>query len=129
MGCGTPNGLRDLWVVDDQSEEIAVRKHGAQTGMSSGQLMPIAADHYMTDVRVRYSSGWWLYGSNGTTFAAKGDSGAMVVDDARRVVGMVVAIDRDAVDAAAYVHGIKQVFTALQIELPQSEPSSARDPY
>ncbi|MGH2853836.1 MAG: hypothetical protein ACRDLF_06555 [Solirubrobacteraceae bacterium] len=118
MDCGAPNGLRDLWVAEDESEVVAVRKHGAQTGMTSGQLMPIPADHYMEDVRARYAKGWWAYGSDGAAFAAKGDSGAIVVDEARRVVGMVVAIDHDGPDAAAFVHGIKQVFAALQIALP-----------
>lgn len=118
MDCGAPTGLRDLWVVEDQAQDIPVRKHGAQTQVTSGQLMPIAADHYMQDVHARYSSGWWVYGCEGTAFADQGDSGAIVVDDARRVVGMVVAVDRLGAGGAAFVHGIKQVFAALQIALP-----------
>ncbi len=118
MDCGTPTGIRDLWVVENQSESIAVRKHGAQTRMTGGQLMPVAADHYMEDVRARYSAGWWVDGNDGAGFAAKGDSGAIVVDDARQVVGMVVAVEHADAGAAAFVHGIKQVFAALQIALP-----------
>jgi len=118
MDCGTPTGIRDLWVVENQSESIAVRKYGAQTRMTGGQLMPVAADHYMEDVRARYSAGWWVDGNDGMGFAAKGDSGAIVVDDARQVVGMVVAVEHADAGAAAFVHGIKQVFAALQIALP-----------
>jgi len=115
MECGAPRGTRDLWVAD---EEIHVRKHGAQTGLTSGQLLPIAADHYMQDVRTRYSSGWWVQGTNGTAFASLGDSGAIVVDEARRVVGMVIAVESLDADAATFVHGINQIFAALQIALP-----------
>jgi hypothetical protein len=118
MGCGTPTGLRDLWVVENESDDIAVSKHGAQTRMTQGHLMPVAADHYMKDVRTRYTGGWWVYGDDGSTFAAKGDSGAIVVDEARLVVGMVVAVEHPGEDAAAFVHGIKQVFAALQIAMP-----------
>ena len=118
MTSGEPTGVRDLWVVDDQSEPIAVRKQGAQTRMTSGELLPIAATHYMEDVRTRYKEGWWIYGSGSTPFAAKGDSGAIVIDDARRVVGMLVAVESRDAYAAAFVHGIKQVFAALQIALP-----------
>lgn len=117
MACGNPKGIRDLWLVEDESQSIAVRKHGAQTRMTSGLLMPTRADHFMEDVRAHYSSGWWVYGDDGA-FAARGDSGSIVVDGDRQVVGMVVAVDRPGDGAAAFVHGIKQVFTALQIALP-----------
>jgi hypothetical protein len=110
-------GIRDLWVVENQAESIDVCKHGAQTQLTRGDLMPAAADHFMEDVRARYTSGWWAYGIDGA-FAAPGDSGAIVVDDERRVVGMVVAVDRPGEDAAAFVHGIRQIFTALEIALP-----------
>lgn len=117
MECGAPQGTNDLWTVRDATE-IHVRKHGAQTGMTAGRLIPIAADHYMKDVRARYSWGWWVDGTNGTPFAARGDSGAIVIDDERRVVGMVVAIESPNEDAATFVHGINQIFSALQIALP-----------
>lgn len=116
MDCGAPQGTHDLWATHD-AVEIQVRKHGAQTGLTSGQLLPIAADHYMKDVRARYSWGWWVQGANGTPFAARGDSGAIVVDDERRVVGMVVAIESPDEHAATFVHGINQIFAALQIAL------------
>lgn len=32
MDCGTPNRIRDLWVVEDQSVPIAIRKHGRRPG-------------------------------------------------------------------------------------------------
>jgi hypothetical protein len=115
LGCGMVNGIRDLWIVDDQSQGIAVKKHGAQTQVTSGELMPVAADLFVEDVKTRYNAGWWVYGDNGSEFATRGDSGAIVVDSDRRVVGMLVAVDRRG---AAFVHGIKQIFTALDIELP-----------
>jgi hypothetical protein len=118
LQCGMPNGIRDLWVVDDDSEPIPVRKHGAQTRLTSGELLPVAAAHRMRDVRTRYGSGWWVYGTHGASFASRGDSGSIVVDSARQVVGMVVAVESEEKGAAAFVHGIKQIFAALQIALP-----------
>lgn len=115
LECGSPRSTRDLWVARDA---VQVRKHGAQTGLTSGELMPIAADHYMKDVRTRYSSGWWVHGTGGTSFASRGDSGAIVVDDTCQVVGMVIAVESTDADAATFVHGINQIFAALQIALP-----------
>lgn len=111
-----PRDIHDLWSIDQQ-EPVAVRKHGAQTGITSGELLPIPADHYMVDVRARYTCGWWVEGKGNNPFASKGDSGAIVVDEANRAVGMVVAIERDGDCPAAYIHGIKQILTALEIEL------------
>lgn len=68
--------------------------------------------------RAIYSMGWWAYGNDGVAFAARGDSGSVVIDEARRVVGMVVAVENEDLGAAAFVHGIKQVLAALQIALP-----------
>ena len=122
LECGAPNGICDLLVVDDDSTVIDVQKHGAQTGLTRGQLLPIVADHRMKDMAARYSYGWWVSGNNGVPFADKGDSGSIVVDDAKRIVGMVVAIEHPATDPgthpAAFVHGIKQIFAALRIALP-----------
>jgi len=118
LACGTPNGIRDLWRVDDDSEPIPVRKHGAQTQLTHGELLPVAADLRIKDVNTQYRDGWWVDGRDGREFASQGDSGAIVVDEQRRVVGMVVALEHPAQGAATFVHGIKQIFTALQIELP-----------
>ena len=115
---GSIRGVRDLWVVDDDADTVSVLKHGAQTGLTTGELYPIAADHLMHDVRARYNCGWWAYGSDGTAFATTGDSGSIALDRDRRAVGMVVAVDRRGEGAAAFVHGIKQVLMALQIALP-----------
>jgi hypothetical protein len=75
----------------------------------------------MKDMGARYSNGWWVSGNDGP-FADKGDSGAIVVDDARRIVGMVVAIEHAVEDGgphpAAFVHGIKEIFAALKVALP-----------
>jgi len=116
LECGAPTGLRDLR-VEDHTDMIDVHKHGAQTGMRCGQLLPIAADHFMADVNSRYEGGWWVEGSDGRAFAEKGDSGAIVVDDERKVIGMVVAIESDSEHASAYVQGAREIFSALQIAL------------
>jgi hypothetical protein len=116
MGFGAPTGVRDIG-AEDQSDFIPVRKDGAQTGMTSGELLPVSATHHMEDVQARYTCGWWADGTGGALFAARGDSGAIVVDDARQVVGMVVALEHPGPGASAFVHGIKQVFQALQIDL------------
>jgi hypothetical protein len=118
MECGAPTGIRDLNVLDDpsdQSRPVSVRKHGAQTGLTAGELLPVVADVYMENVRARYTSGWWAYGDDGTAFVDGGDSGAIVLDEGRRIVGMVVGVD--SAGNAAYIHGIKQLFAALQIAL------------
>lgn len=83
-----------------------------------GTLKPVAADNRVKDLSVRYSEGWWAYGHE-RAFAEPGDSGAIVVDERRRAVGMLVAVEHDGKDdsepAGAFVHGIKQIFKALEI--------------
>jgi hypothetical protein len=119
LDCGTPHGVRDLWVRDDQDDEpdpIPVRKHGAETQLTYGELTPIVATMGIEDVQTYYNSGWWVDG-NGSQFADEGDSGSVVVDDERRIVGMVVAAHRPENGGAAFVHGIKQIFSALRIGL------------
>ena len=113
--CGRPNGIRDLWIADEALQPIAVQKHGAQTGMTSGVLLPVPADLFVPDQLARYNAGWWVYPNDGVPFAAQGDSGAMVLDANRYVVGMLVAVDKT--DGTAFVHGIKQIFNALQVTL------------
>ena len=96
-----------------------VSKTGAQTRETTGTLKPVAADNRVKDSRVRYSMGWWAYGDNGT-FAEQGDSGAIVVDEERNAIGMLVAIEHDGADdgpLGAFVHGISQIFEALDIAL------------
>jgi hypothetical protein len=115
MECGTPTGIRDLWVAEDESEVI-VHKQGASSSLTTGELLPIRADVFVEEFPTEYTAGWWVYGSGGSSFASPGDSGAIVVDDARRVVGMVVVIEKRD-EPAAFVHGIRQIFTALQVEL------------
>jgi hypothetical protein len=117
-GGGAVRGIRDLWTVDDK-EDVAVSKVGAQTQETTGTLKPVAADNRVKDLKVRYSMGWWAYGDHGA-FAEQGDSGAIVVDEERNAIGMLVAIEHDGAgeDApGAFVHGINQIFEALDIAL------------
>ena len=79
----------------------------------------VATDHaHPADLKVEngshYNLGWWVEG-DGSIFATTGDSGSILVDEDRRVVDMVVAVNRET--GFAFVHGIKQIFTALQIAL------------
>jgi hypothetical protein len=115
---GPVRGIRDLWRVND-NEDVEVSKIGAQTAETRGTLKPVNADNRVKDLRVRYSMGWWAYG-DGSVFAEPGDSGAIVVDAERYAIGMLVAVEHDGTDGAppgAFVHGIKQIFEALDIEL------------
>ncbi|MGC9222173.1 MAG: hypothetical protein ACP5H2_12690 [Solirubrobacteraceae bacterium] len=118
MDFGAPNGIRDLWIRSEHEPEnstIRVQKQGAQSGVTQGELMPVPADLAIAGMVAAYTGGWWVYKQDGSRFADRGDSGAFVVDADRRVVGMLVAIDPDL--GAAYVHGVKQIFKALQVEL------------
>ena len=79
----------------------------------------MATDHaHPADLKVEngshYNLGWWVEG-DGSIFATTGDSGSILVDEDRRVVDMVVAVNRET--GFAFVHGIKQIFSALQIAL------------
>ena len=114
---GAVRGIRDLWTADDK-ETVAVSKIGAQTGETQGMLKPVTADLRVKDLRVRYSMGWWVEG-NGGVFAEPGDSGAIVVDEARNAIGMLVAVSTGpgADRPGAFVHGIEQIFEALDIAL------------
>jgi hypothetical protein len=93
-----------------------VSKLGAQTQETTGHLKPVSADLRIEQQKVTYSMGWWAYGEN-EQFADRGDSGAIVLDDARKVIGMLVAVEHDGEAAGAFVHGIAQIFGALDIEL------------
>ncbi len=121
MGCGALNGVRDLLLKSEHDNAIPVRKHGASTQETTGELLSIQSDHYMEDVEVRYSTGWWTYGSDGIPFAARGDSGSIVVDEQRNIVGMVVAVNREEGDrdGDCFVHAIKPILSALQVRLPE----------
>lgn len=113
-------GIRDLWLTDD-AEDVVVSKVGAQTGATTGTLKPVAADHRVKDLKARYSMGWWAYGNYGA-FADSGDSGAIALDEERNAIGMLVAVEHDGTEGnetpSAFIHGIKQIFEALDIALP-----------
>lgn len=113
-------GIHDLWPEPDETE-VKVRKIGAQSGETCGRLMPVAADQRMKGIPARYSLGWWVDGE-AAAFADSGDSGSIVVDDQGRAVGMCVAVEHDGTanggPPATFVHGIKQIFHALNITLP-----------
>jgi hypothetical protein len=118
MACGMPNGIRDLFVLEDheKNEFMSVRKHGAESNSTIGELLPCStSDLKLKDVDIRYTGGWDVYGNDGQSFAERGDSGSMVVDENKAIVGMLVAVDES--DGRAFVHGIKQIFAALKIEL------------
>lgn len=123
--CGTtPAGVRDLLLQSEHDSVIRVRKHGASTGETTGDLMPVLADHYVEDVEARYSTGWWAYStSDGPPFAAKGDSGSIVIDEQHNLVGMVVAIKREDENTGgdSFVHAIKPILSALKVRLPRSD--------
>ena len=72
------------------------------------------ADLKVENVRITTSAGEWVEG-DGSIFATTGDSGSILVDEDRRVADMVVAVNRET--GFAFVHGIKQIFSALQIAL------------
>lgn len=130
----SPDGVwvkeaRDLWLAEE-TQEIRVSKRGAATGLTRGDLLPIAADHYMHDVRARYTCGWWVQGREGRLFADEGDSGSAVIDDEHRFVGLAVAIERRPhgtsgldLGVATFVHGARQVLTALNVSLDDEPPA------
>ena len=123
MGCGVPNGVRDLLLRSEHGRAIPVTKLGARAQETSGDLLSIQSDQYMEDIESRYSTGWWTSGSNGTCFAATGDSGSVVVDDQRKVIGMVVAVNQPEAggDGDCFVHAIKPILSALRVRLPDAD--------
>jgi hypothetical protein len=115
---GMPNGIRDLFVLEphQKSELMSVRKHGAASHETTGSLLPCStSDLKLRDADIRYTAGWDVYGTDGKRFAERGDSGSIVVDENKAVVGMLVAVDEG--DGRAFFHGIKQIFAALNIAL------------
>jgi hypothetical protein len=112
-----PRGTRDL-LLETDSVEVDVMKCGANTGLTRGRLLPANVDHYMTDVDARYTCGWWAVGDDGG-FGAEGDSGSVVLDERHMVVGMLVGLRLGGPQAGAgFVHGIRQILTALDIDIP-----------
>jgi len=117
MDSGTTNGIRDLFVLGEHEKEtvLTVTKHGAESLVTSGELLPFPSDLKLKNVNTRYTAGWDVYVEDGEPFAKRGDSGSVVVDEHRAVIGMLVAVDE--ADGRAFVHGIKQIFRALDISL------------
>lgn len=114
---GQPTGIRDLW-AEQPEDDVRVMKHGAKTGLTCGTLTPIQADLMAFDVAARYTSGWMVAGDE-QLFATQGDSGAIVVDEERRIVGMAVTVDRAGDDPTieCFCHGIAQILRALEVEM------------
>ncbi len=104
------------------NDVVAVAKHGAASGLTSGQLDPITVDHHVYDTPSHYTGGWFAYG-NDRQFAGQGDSGAIVVDEEHNVIGMAVAIEApqldDAPNVGCFIHGIRRICIALGVELLQ----------
>lgn len=121
-----PRAVNDLWQIVDGTM-VPVSKRGATSGLTTGDLLPINADHRMKDMSARYTNGWWISGAQGL-FADRGDSGSAVFDEQHQFVGLVVALEADPEAAPgetvdAYVHGARQVLSALNVTL--ADPSGS----
>ena len=114
-----PTALRDLF-YPAPADLVAVKKFGAASGLTRGYLDPVAADHHVWDVPVRYTCGWFCYGED-CQFARQGDSGAVVLDENHEVIGMAVAIEAPQIEddpsVGCFMHGIRQIFSALAVAL------------
>jgi hypothetical protein len=92
-------GLRKIKAAVQPQQGIRISKYGATTGLTSGRdLGPhwraVDETHPLDTYLIRRASGY---------FAAKGDSGAPVVDQSRNLVGMVVAGKPGVPDEAYYI--------------------------
>lgn len=129
----TPVDVHEL--TEDDEGELEVEKVGRTTGHTTGKIQS-AFDHaleiefklvcYPEHGQLKkfeaivYSNHLWLASSAGAwNFAARGDSGALVVTkpaggEARRTVGLIVAGTRDG---SALVLPIRRILNALDVEL------------
>jgi len=117
--------------LDQIREEIPVYKRGMTTPhLTSGMLDPdvrslkVLAPSAGCDRE--YVRGFFVYGADpDAPFAKPGDSGAIVVDDDDRVVGMVVAVKltnprsrTPELDDPAFVVAMTDILAALDFQLP-----------
>jgi Trypsin len=98
---------------------LAVHKRGAATGETTGEFYEISTD---VPLRVRsrknvlYSE-VLAFASRRAPFAQPGDSGAVVVDDAMYVIGLIVGMEQGAPDPLVFAVPIQPLLDALDVDL------------
>jgi len=114
-GLGTLRGIRTTPLEDD---ETTVFKIGRTTGVTRGRISAFEVD----DVAVSFDMGVIVFDGQieiealeGTPFSLGGDSGALVVDEDLRALGLLFA--GNDVDIT-YANPIGEVFQALGARLP-----------
>lgn len=93
-GGPTIGSPRDL-LTENLKEPIPVHKRGARTGFTSGWLHSATTTVTLDDATqgtCLYLDAFLIEPSSSDAFALPGDSGSIVVDDADRVVGMMVGV-------------------------------------
>jgi len=105
-----------------------VRKHGATTGLTCGEVYSTNASRKFpqTGVTLRdlFTINWVAEGSDTKTFCEGGDSGAPIIDSERRLVGILIGKSGSNGSACH----IGNVFDALGVELASLKGNSGWPP-
>jgi hypothetical protein len=116
-------GLRQLGPVSGYVAKprlnLPVRKEGAETGVTRGVLRMSrlsVLNKYETGEEAVFDGQLGIVGTTSGSFAANGDSGAIIIDENASAVGLLFARS-EGVDIA-YANPIELVFDALRVRLP-----------
>jgi hypothetical protein len=94
---GTANvTMNDIQIQDDRPRGYRVRKRGVTTRLTEGIVISLTANFNVEETGVFLRNQMVIQSAAGTgrgAFAARGDSGAVIVNDRNEVVGLLVGTD------------------------------------
>lgn len=116
----TLDGIGNLTGVytGEVSTDLRVAKVGRTTGTTWGYISSIELDirsNYHGNVDYRFSGVLQIEGENGKSFSDKGDSGALVVTEDGKAIGLIFSGSQP--DNTVYACSINMVMDQLNIEL------------
>jgi hypothetical protein len=120
--------LSDIQVNEDKKRGYRVRKRGVTTLLTEGIVTSINGTFDVDETKIYLKDQILITpmaGSGRGVFAAKGDSGAAVVNDKNEVVGLVVGVDPIGVGFAS---PIKVIESNLKVTVWKDESSPTTTP-
>ena len=116
---GTPVGIRDLLLEDEDAHRIDVRRFGAKTGLQTGTITNLHLSARIVYPQLGGTTAFFTDMANYDAPSQGGDSGAPVVDtsDEPHVVGMHLAGLPNG--TSLFMH-ITNVFDLMKVRFPDS---------
>jgi hypothetical protein len=109
-------------LVELSTTRAQVRKRGARTGLTGGVITDVAGNDGSTlhRIRLRPNDNPRQQSGDHIVFADRGDSGAVLVDDANRVLGMVISRNKSRGEGGETAPGADGVERVLAQALPMT---------